>query len=61
MISIPGTHDGHLCHVGWECRRQFEADFSSVKQQTQKSITLQKLDGTVFIFEQSLNAFVSDL
>ena len=51
MISIPGTHDGHLCHVGWKCKRQFEAD----------CVTLQKLDGTVFIFEQSLNAFVIDL
>ena len=61
MISIPGTHDGHLCHVEGKCRRQFEADFSSVQQQTQKSITLQNSDRTVFIFEQSLNAFVSDL
>ena len=50
MISIPGTHDGHLCHVEGKCRRQFEADFSSVQQQTQKSITLQKSDRTVFIF-----------
>ena len=48
-----------LCSPEW--RRQFEADFSSVQQQTQKSITLQKSDRTVFIFEQSLNAFVSDL
>ena len=50
MISIPGTHDGHLCHVGWECRRQFEADFSSVQQQTQKSVKLQKKRWDSFYF-----------